>query len=67
MNTPALPPILESKLAQFRKRVWIVKLAEGLLAAALAGGAAADKVGEVFNLARRFASLTERGWKPRLL
>jgi len=34
MNTPALPPILESKLAQFRKRVWIVKLAEGLLAAA---------------------------------
>ncbi len=28
-----LPPILESKLADFRKRVWIVKLAEGLLAA----------------------------------
>lgn len=33
MNTP-LPPILESKLADFRKRVWVVKLAEGLLAAA---------------------------------
>lgn len=29
-----LPPILESKLADFRKRVWIVKLTEGLLAAA---------------------------------
>lgn len=27
-----LPPILESKLADFRKRVWIVKLLEGLLA-----------------------------------
>ncbi len=32
MNT-ALPPILESKLADFRRRVWVVKLAEGLLAA----------------------------------
>jgi hypothetical protein len=29
-----LPAILESKLADFRKRVWIVKLTEGLLAAA---------------------------------
>lgn len=29
-----LPPILESKLADFRKRVWVVKLTEGLLAAA---------------------------------
>ena len=29
-----LPVILESKLADFRKRVWIVKLTEGLLAAA---------------------------------
>jgi hypothetical protein len=28
-----LHPILESKLAQFRRRVWAVKLAEGLLAA----------------------------------
>jgi hypothetical protein len=28
-----LPPILETKLADFRKRVWMVKLAEGLLAA----------------------------------
>lgn len=28
-----LPPILESKLADFRQRVWIVKLTEGLLAA----------------------------------
>jgi hypothetical protein len=32
MNTK-LPPILEHKLADFRRRVWIVKLAEGLLAA----------------------------------
>ena len=32
MNT-ALPPILESKLSDFRKRVWIIKLTEGLLAA----------------------------------
>lgn len=32
MNTP-LPPILESKLSEFRKRVWIIKLTEGLLAA----------------------------------
>ena len=30
----ALPVILESKLADFRKRVWIVKLTEGLLSAA---------------------------------
>lgn len=30
----ALPAILEAKLADFRKRVWIVKLTEGLLAAA---------------------------------
>jgi hypothetical protein len=28
-----LPPILEAKLAAFRRRVWTVKLAEGLLAA----------------------------------
>lgn len=28
-----LPPILETKLADFRQRVWAVKLAEGLLAA----------------------------------
>ncbi len=33
MNTDELPPILESKLSDFRRRVWIVKLAEGLLAA----------------------------------
>lgn len=33
MKTLSLPPILESKLAQFRRRVWIVKLGEGLLAA----------------------------------
>ncbi|HEX8296172.1 MAG TPA: hypothetical protein VF593_07715 [Chthoniobacteraceae bacterium] len=32
MNT-ALPPLLETKLADFRRRVWAVKLAEGLLAA----------------------------------
>ena len=32
MNTN-LPPILETKLADFRRRVWVVKLAEGLLAA----------------------------------
>ena len=32
MNTP-LPPILENKLADFRRRVWVIKLAEGLLAA----------------------------------
>jgi len=29
-----LPVVLETKLAEFRKRVWIVKLTEGLLAAA---------------------------------
>lgn len=34
MKTNALPPVLESKLSDFRKRVWIVKLTEGLLAAA---------------------------------
>ncbi len=28
-----LPPILERKLADFRRRVWVVKLTEGLLAA----------------------------------
>ena len=33
MKTNELPPILESKLSDFRRRVWIVKLAEGLLAA----------------------------------
>ena len=33
MKTNELPPVLESKLAEFRKRVWVVKLAEGLLAA----------------------------------
>ncbi len=33
MNTDELPPILEAKLSEFRRRVWIVKLAEGLLAA----------------------------------
>ena len=27
-----LPPILESKLADFRRRVWVVKVLEGLLA-----------------------------------
>ncbi len=32
MNTN-LPPVLETKLADFRRRVWVVKLAEGLLAA----------------------------------
>lgn len=30
---PNLPPALEIKLADFRRRVWVVKLAEGLLAA----------------------------------
>lgn len=30
MNT-ALPPVLETKLADFRRRVWVVKLAEGML------------------------------------
>lgn len=34
MKTNELPPVLEDKLADFRKRVWIVKLAEGVLAAA---------------------------------
>lgn len=29
-----LPPVLEGKLADFRRRVWLVKLLEGLLAAA---------------------------------
>ena len=28
-----LPPDLEAKLADFRRRVWIIKLAEGILAA----------------------------------
>jgi hypothetical protein len=28
-----LPPVLSSKLAEFRRRVWVVKLAEGILAA----------------------------------
>jgi hypothetical protein len=32
MNT-TLPQVLETKLAEFRRRVWIVKLAEGVLAA----------------------------------
>ena len=32
MNTN-LPPILETKLADFRRRVWVVKLSEGILAA----------------------------------
>jgi hypothetical protein len=35
-STPSslsLPPVLEGKLADFRRRVWYVKLAEGLLAA----------------------------------
>ena len=32
MNT-TLPAILETKLSDFRRRVWVVKLAEGLLAA----------------------------------
>ena len=35
MKTP-LPPILEEKLSDFRQRVWMVKLAEGLLAALFA-------------------------------
>ncbi len=30
---PTLPPDLEAKLAEFRRRVWIIKLAEGVLAA----------------------------------
>lgn len=34
MKTP-LPPILESKLADFRKRVWMVKILEGVLAGAV--------------------------------
>ncbi|MBL9145099.1 MAG: hypothetical protein JNM99_15575 [Verrucomicrobiaceae bacterium] len=28
-----LPPVLEAKLAAFRRRVWVIKLAEGVLAA----------------------------------
>src|SRR4051812_41893949 len=28
-----LPPILDTKLAEFRRRVWVVKLAEGVLGA----------------------------------
>ena len=28
-----LPPVLSSKLSEYRRRVWIVKLAEGVLAA----------------------------------
>ncbi len=28
-----LPPVLSSKLSEFRRRVWVVKLAEGILAA----------------------------------
>src|ERR1700752_5087481 len=32
MNT-ALPPELDAKLADFRRRVWVVKLTEGILAA----------------------------------
>ena len=32
MNT-TLPPILETKLADFRRRVWVLKLTEGLLGA----------------------------------
>ncbi|MEM8953922.1 MAG: hypothetical protein AAGD22_07225 [Verrucomicrobiota bacterium] len=32
MKTP-LPPVLEGKLADYRRRVWLVKLAEGILAA----------------------------------
>ncbi len=34
MKTHELPPVLEGKLAAFRRRVWVVKLTEGLLAAA---------------------------------
>ncbi len=34
MNIHELPPVLEKKLADFRKHVWIVKLTEGVLAAA---------------------------------
>lgn len=34
MKTNELPPVLEGKLADFRRRVWIVKLTEGALAAA---------------------------------
>ena len=35
MNTPLpLPPVLETKLSDFRRRVWLIKLAEGMLAAA---------------------------------
>ena len=29
----SLPPVLEAKLADFRRRVWTVKLAEAILAA----------------------------------
>jgi len=32
-TTLPLPPALEARLADFRRRVWIIKLAEGLLAA----------------------------------
>jgi hypothetical protein len=34
MKNNELPPVLEGKLADFRRRVWIVKLTEGVLAAA---------------------------------
>lgn len=60
MNTP-LPPILESKLADFRRRVWVVKLAEGLLAAGF--GLALSYV-LVFVLDRFFETA---GWVRGLL
>ncbi len=60
MNTP-LPPILESKLTDFRRRVWVVKLAEGLLAAAF--GLALSYV-LVFVLDRFFETA---GWVRGLL
>lgn len=58
MNT-SLPPILESKLADFRRRVWAVKLAEGLFAA-IVGIAASYLV--VFAIDRFF----ETPWWVRL-
>lgn len=64
MNKPTslpLPPALEAKLADFRRRVWIIKLLEGLLAAVF--GLALSYV-LVFVLDRFFDT---EGWARGLL
>ncbi len=64
MNKPTslpLPPALEAKLADFRRRVWIIKLLEGLLAAVF--GLALSYV-LVFVLDRFFDT---EGWVRGLL